>query len=83
MAATQLQTNSACASHCANPLWRMLQPRPTPEMSSHRCVVDGGCALPHWLGSALPRSHRDVRKGDGGALLQRGHGAWSPTLQTA
>ena len=29
--------------------------------------------LRHRLGSALPEGHRDVRKSDGGALLQRGH----------
>ena len=47
---------------------------PAPVERCHRCVVDGGCMLRHRLSSALLRSHHDVRKGDGGALLQRGHG---------
>ena len=39
------------------------------EAVPHRCVADGGCTLRNRLGSALPRSHRDASKGDGGALL--------------
>ena len=61
---------------------RLLQRRSSPDASCHRCVVDGGCMLRHRLGSALPMSHLDVRKGDGGALLQRGHWGVSPTADS-
>ena len=54
MAATQCKPTAPAPAtapvHCGAPAQR----RSSPEASSHRCVVDGGCMLRHRLGSALP-----------------------------